>query len=144
MKDDREKKPGTKPEAWKIALLLIFFSLLANLENAGELVGVIILAMLAFGVGWLISKELKRGNSKSETPAAQSVKIREKLEQIGARQRAAAGEAGSAQRTTYSPENFDLDEYDRRKRLEQLDVFLKNGIIDREEYRRMKERYEKR
>jgi len=50
----------------------------------------------------------------------------------------------SEQRKPGSPEDFELDEYDRRKRIEQLDGFLENGLIDREEYRRMKERYEKR
>lgn len=53
-------------------------------------------------------------------------------------------EAQSGQRKPASPEDFDLDEYDRRKRIEQLDGFLESGLIDREEYRRMKERYEER
>lgn len=104
----------------------------------------VVLALLGVGLGWLINKELKRGNSKHERPAAQSVKLREKLEQIGSRQRAAADEVGEERRETFSSENFDLAEYDRRKRLEQLDVFLSAGLIDREEYHKLKERYEKR
>ena len=36
-----------------------------------------------------------------------------------------------------------MDEYERRKRIEQLDGFLKNGIIDKAEYRKLRARYEK-
>lgn len=40
-------------------------------------------------------------------------------------------------------EMLPMDEYERRKRIEQLDGFLKNGIIDKAEYKKLRARYEK-
>lgn len=47
------------------------------------------------------------------------------------------------QREEYRPIELSSTEYDRQKRLKQLDGFLENGIIDREEYKVLRARYEK-
>lgn len=47
------------------------------------------------------------------------------------------------QKEEYRPIEMSSTEYDRQKRLKQLDGFLKNGIIDREEYKVLRARYEK-
>ena len=42
-----------------------------------------------------------------------------------------------------SSDVFDNYERDKQQRIEQLDVFLKNGIIEREEYHILKEKYQR-
>lgn len=121
MKSDREKKFGN---AWKYTLVSLIFIIFVDLEDAGVFIPVVVLVLLVFGLGWLISKAVRRRRSE----ARQAVQTAPQNER----------------ESTYSPESFDVDECDRRKRIEQLDGFLENGLIDREEYRRMKERYEKR
>lgn len=44
---------------------------------------------------------------------------------------------------SHQRELLPMDEYERQKRLNQLDNFLKNGTIDREEYRKLRARYER-
>lgn len=44
---------------------------------------------------------------------------------------------------SHQRELLPMDEYERQKRLDQLENFLKNGTIDREEYRKLRARYER-
>ena len=68
----------------------------------------------------------------------------------GERNTTASGKAAAPQREAalhfdFSKERSDgkyaLYDHDTAHRLEQLDSFLKNGIIDKKEYRLLKERY---
>lgn len=143
MKTDREKKGRAEPSKWNFVPILLLFGLLADLENLNAIIVVIVLALLFFGAGWLIAKAIKRRKDESGLTATQDKASTRGRGRIRVHPRAAADEVGREPGRAYSPESFDIAEYDRQKRLEQLDGFLKNGIIDREEYRRMKERYEK-
>lgn len=44
---------------------------------------------------------------------------------------------------SHQRELLPMDEYERQKRLEQLENFLKNGTIDKDEYRKLRARYER-
>lgn len=59
----------------------------------------------------------------------------------------ASGENGSRGYTTHQPKSYDpevLRDRDSLRRLEQLDNFLANGIIDKKEYAALKAKYERR
>lgn len=109
-------------------MMLIAFNISARYEETFYLVfGLIIFALIAI---WIVM------------PIVQYRKVSAGFKQTEERPRAAADEGRREQSSSYPAESFDQNEYDRQKRLRQLDGFLENGLIDKEEYRRMKERYE--
>jgi len=127
---NREKKKNTSTTGVIIAVVVwIILSNLAGAGNVGTLVfTVIFLAIAGFAVASLIAK--KKGGAKHGSVYS-SERAREKAKQI-----------------------FMKEEYEeeavkcthprgREKYFAQLDGFLANGIIDKSEYRVLKERYEK-
>ena len=82
--------------------------------------------------------------SEAKRPAAPS-------SASGSRNIGAAGHRPPAQRPeayrpeVYRPEAYNLQgdytAYDNRRRMKQLDDWLKNGLIDKYEYRKLKDRY---
>lgn len=130
--DDKKKNKKPTPYALILVVLAILFNVAADadaLSNGAFFVIVAILAAVTAAV--FAAKKLLGAKS-------------------GERSTTAAGKAAAPQRETAL--HFDLSkersegkyaayDHDTAHRLEQLDSFLKNGIIDKKEYRLLKERY---
>lgn len=129
--DDNKKKKPT-PYALILVVLAVLFNVAADadaLSNGTFFLVVVILALVTAAV--VIVKKLLGAKS-------------------GERSTTVPGKAAAPQRETAL--HFDLSkersegkyasyDHDTAHRLEQLDSFLKNGIIDKKEYRLLKERY---
>ena len=130
--DDNKKNKKPTPYALILVILAVLFNVAADadaLSNGTFFLVVVILALVTAAV--VIVKKLLGAKS-------------------GERSTAAPGKAAAPQRETAL--HFDLSkersegkyasyDHDTAHRLEQLDSFLKNGIIDKKEYRLLKERY---
>ena len=125
--DDNKKKKPT-PYALILAVLVVLFNVAADADALSIGISAIFAAILA-----VVFAAKKLLGAKS-----------------GERSTAAPGKAAAPQREAAL--HFDLSkersegkyasyDHDTAHRLEQLDSFLKNGIIDKKEYRLLKERY---
>lgn len=125
--DDNKKKKPT-PYALILAVLVVLFNVAADADSLSIGISAIFAAILA--VVFAAKKLLG--------------------EKSGERSTTASAKAAAPQRETAL--HFDLSkersegkyasyDHDTAHRLEQLDSFLKNGIIDKKEYRLLKERY---
>ena len=125
--DDNKKKKPT-PYALILVVLAVLFNVAADADSLSIGISAIFAAILA-----VVFAAKKLFGAKS-----------------GERSTAAAGKAAVPQREAAL--HFDLSkersegkyasyDHDTAHRLEQLDSFLKNGIIDKKEYRLLKERY---
>ncbi|MEA5151198.1 MAG: hypothetical protein VB039_01160 [Oscillospiraceae bacterium] len=138
---------------WALAALIIFV-----LNAAKGLGGAVsraavgaVLALAAVGVfAGAVALAVKKSKSAGVTQAkgaSAMKKLAEKPEFAWLERRETAAEVSTAQRPqirVYDDEaaanNFARD---RQRRIEQLDSFLQNGIIDREEYKILRGRFEK-
>lgn len=122
------------------AALAIFLVLNAALGSNGEgiivaLLSIIVIAALIGTVFVLMKKAAKKGTGFA---AMKKTASREK-----AVEDKPSFSTGSGSPAVYNENSAqELFLRDRQKRLEQLDVFLKNGIVDKEEYNLLKKRYE--
>ena len=130
--DENKKNKKPTPYALILIALAVLFNIAADadaLSNGAFFVIVAILAVVTAAV--IIAKKLLGAKS-------------------GERSTAATGKGAVPQREAAL--HFDLSkersegkyaayDHDTAHRLEQLDSFLKNGIIDKKEYRLLKERY---
>ena len=125
--DDNKKKKPT-PYALILAVLVVLFNVAADADSLSIGISAIFAAILA--VVFAVKKLLG--------------------EKSGERNTTAPGKAAAPQRETALHFDFSKErsegkyasyDHDTAHRLEQLDSFLKNGIIDKKEYRLLKERY---
>lgn len=145
---DNKKKKGFP---WAILVLLI--PLLSNVMD-GEVppvvFGFIVIAIII--VAAALSSAAKKKGTARQKPAAAPVRKTPSVElhrPVPAMQRR---ESVTAQRSFPQPEAYCVscelsgeDHFvrDRKRRIQQLDEWLKNGLIDREEYRVLKNRFER-
>lgn len=125
--NDREKekrKKGGGAVGWLIAVIIaIFFEIMDEIDMDVRFLGVlVVLIAIVFiaAVGIFLFKKIKSAlGSAAQSPAP-------------------------LQRQYYE-ENADgrNSQRDQQRRLAQLDDFLKNGIIDKEEYEVLRSRYER-
>ncbi len=125
MNNDRKKKKKYNPLGVIAAIVIIF---LAEFADSAEVVGVLIFIAVIVGIAVLLVRKLKpkaTGTASTEQPHREGRHV------------------------SFVPEiHFHSDGSEcvntlrgREKYYAQLDSFLKNGIIDRDEYKFMRERY---
>ena len=104
-------------------IFLVFMSFLA--DGNGSMFGVIAVILIAVGVAVLVIYFVKQANKpKEEVPVTRSYTTHE-----------------SSQPRKYDP--AEIKDRDSRRRLEQLDSFLRNGVIDKKEYAVLRARYQR-
>lgn len=142
---NRQKKKNS-PLAIGLAVLLALFSLAESAGGDGEMfigfiVIIAVIAALVFAVIKIVNKAVYGGAGKTN--------VRSKAAQAISKWSRDSGETPPV--TASRPKSFVYDDraYERNeqrdieRRLSQLDEFLKNGIIEKEEYRILRARYER-
>lgn len=137
---DRNKKTEKKPSAGGI-IAAVFIMLLGAFEgvdgDAGAFADVILIVVVFFAVVAIIGAANKMKKNKS---FSSSVKAEKKKPVAEAVPKATA--APAAQRKYYDSDCQKMSsEHDHNRRLEQLDGFLKNGVIGPKEYNILREKY---
>ena len=150
-RENRERKRGTGKNGW-VGLAVIAVAFLINLLESNEIhavglfaVLIVVTAAVIFAVFFVMGLKKASGTKKTAgSPTAAKVGDTRRAE-IRHETR-----TGTPQRPVYTPSagyeenataaNF---ERDRQRRLNQLQDFLKNGIIDKDEYQVLLSRYEK-
>ena len=130
--DDNKKKKKPTPYALILVVLAVLFNVAADADALS--IGIFSIFAAIFAVGTavvIIAKKLLGAKSGERSTAAPG--------KTAAPQREAALHFDfSKERSEGKYASYD---HDTAHRLEQLDSFLKNGIIDKKEYRLLKERY---
>ena len=94
-------------------------------DGSGNIIGVMAVIFIAVGVAALAFYFVKQANKpREETAAARSYTTHE-----------------SSQPRKYDP--AEIKDRDSRRRLEQLDSFLRNGVIDKKEYAVLRAKYQR-
>ena len=94
-------------------------------DGSGSIIGVMAVIFIAVGVAALAFYFVKQANkSKEEVPVTRGYTTRE-----------------SSQPRKYDP--AEIKDRDSRRRLEQLDSFLRNGVIDKKEYAVLRAKYQR-
>ena len=129
------KKNRKYTTAGKIAMAIFLLGVVLGIgENNNELAAIGVTVFVIAVCVILIRAKKGKGGKSPLSPTAQ--KIREKFEQ----QSISAEESSADAEYHYSEVNCDFS-HDYMQRIEQLDSFLKNGIIGKEEYNILKEKY---
>lgn len=130
--DDKKKKKKPTPYALILVVLAVLFNIAADADALS--IGIFAVFAVIFAVvtaAVIIAKKLlgaKSGERSTTSPG-----------KAAAPQREAALHFDSSKER--SEGKYAAYDHDTAHRLEQLDSFLKNGIIDKKEYRLLKERY---
>ena len=144
--NDRERQNSKKnPSGGKGILTIIGAFVLMNVISAGE--GGVILFFFAIAlIVAIMVIAVKAMKKAAQKKSAESVPVQWTRPDNDRRQNAPK----SAERPVYTPqavynENASAENFqrDRQRRIAQLDGFLKNGIIDKEEYKVLLSRYER-
>ncbi|MGM9588392.1 MAG: hypothetical protein ACI3VA_13020 [Candidatus Limivicinus sp.] len=144
--NDRERQNSKKnPSGGKGILAVIGFIVLMNVISAGG--GRAILFILAIAlIAAVVIIAVKAGKKAAQKNSAASAPVRWSRPDNDRRQNAPK----QPERPVYTPqavynENASAENFqrDRQRRIAQLDGFLKNGIIDKEEYKVLLSRYER-
>lgn len=132
----QSKSPG-------VAVLVVFLLTLLNTAGAGVLIALLILGVLAW-LGFRLGKKYMAGRSMKDLTDLLSGK--EKAEEDEGYCKTCSDEFVYNNRQTEYNEHGQEDSLDRdhQRRIRQLDHFLKNGLIDRQEYQVLLSHYEKR
>ena len=141
-KDNRNRqKKKNSPLAIAFAVLLAFFSIAESAGgDADVFIGIIVIIAIIFAVFFVVGKLSKKVREKGGAAVKDSIITRFSRD---------SGETPPV--TASRPKTFIYDDraYERneqrdiQRRLSQLDEFLKNGIIEKEEYRILRARYER-
>ena len=144
--NDRERQNSKKnPSGGKGILALIVSIVLMNIISAGggSVIWFILAIALIVAIMVIAVKAVKKPAQKN---SAGSAPVQWTRPDNDRRQNAPK----SAERPVYTPqtvynENASAENFqrDRQRRIAQLDGFLKNGIIDKEEYKVLLSRYER-
>ena len=144
--NDRERQNSKKnPSGGKGILAVIGAIVLMNVISAGggSVIWFILAIALIIAIMVIAVKAMKKAAQKN---SAGSAPIQWTRPENDRRQNAPK----SAERPVYTPqtvynENASAENFqrDRQRRIAQLDGFLKNGIIDKEEYEVLLSRYER-
>ena len=142
---ERQNNKANKSGGGKGILAVIGFIVLMNVISAGG--GSVIWFILAIALIIVIFViAVKAGKKAAQKNSAGSAPVQWTRPDNDRRQNAPK----SAERPVYTPqtvynENASAENFqrDRQRRIAQLDGFLKNGIIDKEEYKVLLSRYER-
>ena len=144
--NDRERQNSKKnPSGGKGILTVIGAFVLMNIISAGggSVIWFILAIALIVAIMVIAVKAMKKAAQKN---SAESAPVQWTRPDNDRRQNAPK----SAERPVYTPqtvynENASAENFqrDRQRRIAQLDGFLKNGIIDKEEYEVLLSRYER-
>lgn len=142
MNGDKKKKKGGGLALIGVAFAIVF-NIMARLDAENIALGVFVMILLVAALVLIsvFGAIIKAAKNRGGTPEEERPARREPVEgrpSILRRKPLEDKPASRAQR-----EQLPIDEYERRKRIEQLDGFLKNGIVDKEEYKKLRARYEK-
>ena len=142
---ERQNSKTNKSGGGKGILIVAGFIILMNVISAGggeAILGIFVIALLIGIMIFFLKQRKKAAQKKAEAQAP----VRWSAPEPDRR----PNRAVPAERPAYTPqpvynentsgENFQRD---RQRRLAQLDGFLKNGIIDKEEYKVLRSRYER-
>lgn len=143
MNGDKKKKKDNGGLAVVIIALVIGMNIMTKMGARGILIIVPLMMFIVVAVIFVsVFKSLKKtAENQGQAAAENSPRRREPLEDRPSFFRRESLEDKPVSRG--QRELLPMDEYERRKRIEQLDGFLKNGIIDRAEYKKLRARYEK-
>ena len=104
-------------------ILMVVMGILS--DGSGSLIGVIAVIFIAVGVAALVIYFVKQANKpKEEAPVTRGYTTHE-----------------NSQPRKYDP--AEIQDRDSRRRLEQLDSFLRNGVIDKKEYAVLRDKYQR-
>lgn len=159
--DKKKKRSGG---GWAIFAVIIgaVISALGNLDGAtafGFIVVIVILAMVGGVFGLIFALIKKASNAATDSGQAESRPMRRESPEDRAPRQSRREDRLSRREedrpsifrrepledkpVSHQREILPMDEYERQKRLNQLENFLKNGTIDKEEYRKLRARYER-
>lgn len=94
-------------------------------DASGSIIGVVAVILIVAGIAALAFYFVKKANKpKEEAPVTRSYTTHE-----------------SSQPRKYDP--AEIKDRDSRRRLEQLDSFLRNGVIDKKEYAVLRAKYQR-
>ena len=140
---ERQNSKTNKSGGGKGILIVAGFIILMNIISAGgeAILGIFVIVLIIGTVVFFLKrKKAARKKAEDQATVRWSAPVPERRQ----------NRAVPAERPAYTPqpvynentsgENFQRD---RQRRLAQLDSFLKNGIIDREEYKVLRSRYER-
>ena len=104
-------------------ILMVVMGILS--DGSGSLIGALAVIFIAIGVAVLVIYFVKQANKpKEEVPVSRSYTTHE-----------------NSQPRKYDP--AEIKDRDSRRRMEQLDSFLRNGVIDKKEYAVLRARYQR-
>lgn len=150
-KENREKKRGTGKNGW-VGLAVIAVAFLINLLESSEIRVVGLLTMLIAVAAVVIFVVFFVKGMKKASGTKNRAGIPTPVKAVDTRRAEIRRETRPEmmQRPAYTPtavydENAVTANFarDRQKRIDQLQTFLKNGIIDKDEYQILLSRYEK-
>ncbi len=144
--NEREKDARSKGKknGWGGLVIIAIIVLINILEGAGtEVLGALLSLAVFVGVVMFVIKSLKKAKTKKPVTSSRPVKqVRTVVRQ--------ETQPKAPERPVYTPTVvFDENaaatnfERDRQRRVAQLQDFLKNGIIDKDEYKVLMSKYEK-
>lgn len=144
--NDRERQNSKKnPSGGKGILTVIGAIVLMNVISAGGASVIWFILAIALIIA-IMAIAVKAGKKAAQKNSAESAPVQWKRPEIDRRQ----NPPKPAERPVYTPqtvynENASAENFqrDRQRRIAQLDGFLKNGIIDKEEYKVLLSRYER-
>lgn len=150
--ENGKKKTSGKGRSIALIVLaiIISFAKLSSEEFAISLV-IIMLAALVLGIYAVVKAAKKQAEDRGDERSYRSAPRRESIEDRPLRRESLEDRPSHFRRgpledkpiSRAQREMLPMDEYERRKRIEQLEGFLKNGIIDKAEYRKLRARYER-
>ena len=143
---------GSKSKNNNIAVAVVIFVVVLAIVSGnvgatffGMLVAALIIGAIFF-VAKFVEKSAKNGKSansvKFDWSKQHEWKYKDPDEAVTEKVYAPIHETAPQKQYYESSDVFDNYERDQKKRIEQLDVFLENGIIDKEEYRILKKKYQ--
>ena len=159
---DKNRKKGGSP--WVAIAVMLAATVISSLENGRDgaviVMMVVILAVLGAIVALVAVKKKAAGGAKTtpyQTQTANDSKPRQSLKSSTATEGMKPFSIFTKEATmedfSFShkkkPESCDYGQvnhtfsHDQQRRLEQLDSFLKNGLIEKDEYRKLRARYMK-
>lgn len=135
-KNHRSNKSGSAILPAVLAVIFIMNAMAGDLDGAtmSLLAAIAVLAGIIALMVLMVKISNRPGGVKKILPGKSREKSVEDMP---------LSSAGSRSSAVYNPRSAEeLFLRDKQKRLEQLDVFLKNGIVDKAEYELLKKRYE--
>ena len=145
--NDRERQNSKKNQSGggKGILIALGFIILMNVIGAGGGSAILVILAIALIIA-IVVIAVKAATKAAQKNSAEAAPVRWTRPDNDSRQNAPK----PAERPVYTPqagynENASAENFqrDRQRRIAQLDDFLKNGIIDKEEYKVLLSRYER-